>query len=520
MKADLLFHNGAILTMTASPQPEALAVADGRILALGSKSDFENLIDSSTKVIDLAGSALLPGFNDAHVHVWKVGHLRTTMLDLREQTTLEGIYAAVHERAAQLEPGTWLLGRGWNEAKLEGGAPVKSGLDIAAPNNPVVLTRTCAHIHTANSSALALSSITSETVAPAGGELDYSRGHAIETAYGLLQRAMPAPMVADYERYILAGLEHLRFLGVTSATDPAVDPVLLEAYRSLEAQNKLPIRVNVLFIRRPDGGSETYPLPEKFNSGFLRVDSVKFFADGGLSGATAAVSIPFRNTEQTSYGVLRFETEELYQLALEAHLAGFRIGTHAIGDRALDQILEVYSRLEREHPNGLRHRIEHFGLANQTHLAQAQKLGVFVVPQAIFLHELRTNFQKYVPTEFLEHCYNLRAMIDAGLTMALSTDGPVVRELDPLEGIKAAMLEPMVEGNGITLLESLQAYTLNGAIAQSDESNRGTLEVGKHADLVVISNPFTTKPEHWKLEKTFVAGLEITSPKSSKTDVL
>jgi predicted amidohydrolase YtcJ len=510
VNAELLFHNGKFLTMTDSLQPEALAVTNGKILAVGSKLELENLVDSSTKVIDLAGSALLPGFNDAHVHVWKVGHLRTTMLDLREQTTLEGVYAAVRERASQLEPGTWLLGRGWNEAKLIGGAPVKAGLDAVAPHNPVVLTRTCAHIHAANSSALALSRVTSETEAPAGGELDYLRGHAIETAYGLLQRAMPAPTVADYERYILAGLEYLRTLGVTSATDPAVDPVLLEAYRALEAQNKLPIRVNVLFIRRPDGGSETYPLPEKFNSGFLRVDSVKFFADGGLSGATAAVSIPFRNTETPSLGVLRFETEELYQLALEAHRAGFRIGTHAIGDRALDQILEVYARLEREHPNGMRHRIEHFGLANKTHLERAKKLGVMVVPQAIFLHELRTNFHQYVPTPFLEHCYNLRAMIDAGLTVALSTDGPVVRELDPLEGIKAAMTEPMVAGNELTLEESLNAYTLQAAIAQGDESNRGTLEVGKHADLVVMTDPFTTKSEHWKLEKTFIAGLEIT----------
>jgi predicted amidohydrolase YtcJ len=139
------------------------------------------------------------------------------------------------------------------------------------------------------------------------------------------------------------------------------------------------------------------------------------------------------------------------------------------------------------------------------------------------LHELRTNFQQYVPTPFMEHCYNLRAMIDAGLTMALSTDGPVVRELDPFEGIKAAMTEPMVAGNGITLEESLNAYTLQAAIAQGDEENRGTLEVGKHADLVIMTNPFTNKPEAWTLEKTFVAGLEIeiiTSPKSSKADVL
>jgi predicted amidohydrolase YtcJ len=508
LKADSLFYGGRILTMSADLEPEALAVADGKILAVGSKSELENLTDSGTKTVHLEGRALLPGFNDAHVHVWKVGHLRTTMLDLREQTTLEGVYAAVRNRAATLEPGQWLLGRGWNEAKLEGGAPVKASLDAAAPHNPVVLTRTCAHIHAANSSALALSRVTSATQAPAGGELDWERGHVLETAYGLLQRAMPAPTVADYERYILAGLEYLKSLGVTSATDPAVDPVLLEAYRSLEAQNKLPIRVNVLFIRRPDGGSETYPLPEKFVSNFLRVNSVKFFADGGLSGATAAVSIPFRGTEHLSHGVLRFETDELYALALEAHEAGFRIGTHAIGDRALDQILEVYERLERHRPNGMRHRIEHFGLANRSHLEKARALEVHVVPQAIFLHELRTNFARYVPEEFIPNCYNLRAMMDAGLNLALSTDGPVVRELDPLEGIKAAMFEPMVAGNGLTLLESLKAYTLNGATAQGDADNRGTLEVGKHADLIVMTDPLSTSAEGWKLERTLIAGIE------------
>ena len=113
-----------------------------------------------------------------------------------------------------------------------------------------------------------------------------------------------------------------------------------------------------------------------------------------------------------------------------------------------------------------------------------------------------------MPEEFIDSCYNLRAMMDAGLNLALSTDGPVVRELDPLEGIKAAMLEPMVAGNGLTLTQSLEAYTKNGAIAQGDLENRGTISIGKHADLVVMTDPFSTKPENWKLEQTFVAGLE------------
>jgi predicted amidohydrolase YtcJ len=505
---DQLFHNGPIHTISSQIPAEALLTRDGKIFAVGKLSDLETLTNSSTQKINLEGRALLPGFNDAHIHVWKVGHLRTTMLDLRGLTKLEDVYKAVSARAKTLEPGEWLLGRGWNEAILEGGGPTKAGLDQASPQNPVVLTRTCAHIHAANSSAFDHAKISLESEAPAGGQIEFERGWLFETAHGLMLRVIPAFTVADYEKFIRAGLEYLSSFGITSCTDPAVDPGLLEAYINLEARGELPIRVNLLFIRRPDGSSQTYPLPEKFVSDFLRCDSVKFFGDGGLSGATAAVSIPYQNLEPGSpvHGVLRFETEELYELALEAHEAGFRIGTHAIGDVALDQILEVYRRLAETHFSNIRHRIEHFGLPGKNHLELAKKLNVIVVPQPIFLHELRGNFLRYLPKEFVSRCYNLRSMFDAGLTVAFSSDGPVVAQVNPLENIKAAMLEPVSPNAEVTLPESLRAWTLNGAIAQGDESNRGTLEVGKHADLNVMTDPYSTTPEDWKLEQTFVAG--------------
>jgi predicted amidohydrolase YtcJ len=509
---DLLFHNGPIHTISSQIPAEALLTREGKILAVGKLADLEPLTNSSTQKINLEGRALLPGFNDAHIHVWKVGHLRTTMLDLRGLRKLEDVYKVVSARARTLGPGEWLLGRGWNEAILEGGGPTKAGLDQASPHNPVVLTRTCAHIHAANSSAFAHANISSETTPPNGGQIEFERGWLFETAHGLMLRVIPAFSVADYEKFIRAGLEYLSGFGITSCTDPAIDPGLLEAYRNLEARGELPIGVNLLFIRRPDGGAQTYPLPEKFVSDFLRCDSVKFFGDGGLSGATAAISVPYQNLEPGSpaHGVLRFDTEELFELALQAHENGFRIGTHAIGDVALDQILEVYKRLAETHTHNTRHRIEHFGLPGKNHLELAKQLNVIVVPQPIFLHELRGNFLRYLPEEFVARCYNLRSMFDAGLTVAFSSDGPVVAQVDPLENIKAAMLEPLSPNAEVTLPESLRAWTLNGAIAQGDEANRGTLEVGKHADLIVMTDPYSTAPEEWKLERTFVAGKEIT----------
>ncbi len=486
MKADTLIYGGTILNPGPVPgRLEALFIAGGKIVAAGKLSEIENLATPTTKRLHLEGRTLLPGFNDAHVHIWKVGQLRTTLLDLRGVGSLAELYQRVAERAQALQPGQWLWGRGWNEALLaERAMPDKAVLDRLAPRNPVLLTRTCAHIHAVNSRALQLAGITPETHIP-GGAIDFEQGILYETAYGLVFNAMPAPSQADYERWVLAGLEYLKSLGITSATDPAVDPPLYAAYRALDAAGKLPIRVNLLYIRRPDGGTETFPLPEKYVSERLRCDSVKFFADGGLSGATAAISQPYKTLEPPSYGILRFEEAELFELAREAHHQGFRIGTHAIGDRALDQVLRVYERLYQDSP-GPRHRIEHFGLAGPEHLAKARELGIIAVPQPIFLRELRANYQRYVPDDWLERCFNLRALFEAGLTVAFSSDGPVVRQVEPLKGLQAALHEPLIPGNEVSLEQALWAYTRGGAVAQGDEGNRGSLEPGKWTDLVIL----------------------------------
>lgn len=505
----MVLFNGAVLTLAGQNlSSSALAISDGRIVAVGHWNEVEPWIGPQTTLHDLEGKTVLPGFNDAHIHVWKVGQLRTNVLDLRGVDSLERLYQRVQERAATLEPGAWLLGRGWNEAVLkEGTSPTRSGLDNASPHNPVLLTRTCAHIHAVNSRALQVAGVTSSEQSPIGGELDLERGLVFETAYGLIFRAIPAFTQADYEGWILAGTHYLRGLGITSATDPAVDPPLYAAYRALDAKGLLPIRINLLYIRKPDGGNETYPLPEKCSSDFLRCDSVKFFSDGGLSGATAAVSQPYRNTEFASQGVLRFETQELFALMLEAHQAGFRIGTHAIGDVALEQVITVYERLYQEFPLSIKHRLEHFGLPGKDQLERVSKMGIFAVPQPIFWWELGDNFRRYLPDNFMERCYNLQNMLEHDIPVAFSSDGPVVREVSPLAGIQAACT---VGPGPVALEDALLAYTMGGAAAQGDSENRGTLEVGKWADLVVLDrNPREVgllELTSLKVLQTFVGG--------------
>ncbi|THF86173.1 amidohydrolase [Deinococcus sp. KSM4-11] len=487
-----LYHGGSIHPWADARAVEALLVRDGRVVAAGPLDGLD--VRGATRV-DLGGAHAFPGFTDAHVHVWKVGQLRTTLLDLREATSLDDLAGRVAARHAALPEGAWLWGRGWNEARL-GGAPTRDLLDRLAPGRPVLLTRTCAHIHAVNTPALELAGIQADTPAPAGGEIDFGRGILTETAYGLVYGAMPEPTQAQFETWILAGLDSLKALGYSAVTDPAVDPPLYAAYRALDAAGHLPIRVNLLSIRRPDGGAATYPLPDRHQSPMLRCDSVKFFADGGLSGATAAVSVPFKGTG--TRGVLRFDTDELYALACEAHTAGFRIGTHAIGDVALTQVLGVYQRLAREYPGGPRHRIEHFGLPNAEHLRLARALNVIVVPQPVFLHELRANYDRYVPDALAGQVFPLRAMFDAGLDVAFSSDGPVVRELRPMSGLAAAVAEPYVPGQAVTLPQALGAYTRGGAVAHGDGHERGTLASGKHADLTIIEgNLFDTEPHSW-----------------------
>jgi predicted amidohydrolase YtcJ len=378
----------------------------------------------------------------------------------------------------------------------------------------------------ANSRALELAGITAETPDPPGGvivrdEHGQPTGLLQETAMGLVMRIMPEPSDHEMANAIRSAHHHQLSLGITSATDPLLTPFHLRIYREMEARGDLLVRTNGLPIRRPDGGTETYPLPEKFASDMLRIDSVKFFGDGGLSGATARLSEPYKVTGEQ--GVLRFETEELTELAWEAHAAGYRIGTHAIGDVTLEQVIGVYESLSRRDVGTqravslqLRHRIEHLGLPSAEHLARCRALNVMAVPQTVFLPALGTNFRRYLPDHFLPRCYPVRAMLDAGLTVALSSDAPVVSDDNPLLGMKGAIDrkdgngEPLAPEQAITASEALYAYTMGGAIASGDADNRGSLTPGKWADIAVLSgDPLATPPDELldiRVDETYVGG--------------
>ncbi len=530
-----LFFNGNILTQDPSqPTAESVLVENDKIKLVGRQADLLPAISSSTQLFDLNSSTLLPGFHDAHIHVWKVGHLLTYMLDLRGVGSIRELQEKL-AAFAQKTDSQWVLGRGFNEANLaEQRLPTRSDIDEAVPDRPVWLIRTCAHVAVANSKALELAGITEQTQAPFGGAIGKDErgrltGIFSETALGLVANHIPPPTENEYRQMILAACQKLRSLGVTAATDPAVVPDLLAVYQKMALEDALSIRLDALAIRLPDGGKEALPLPEKFYHPFFRCDGVKFFADGGMSGATAALRRTYRGGKNK--GILRLDPAQFFALANEAFENGFRIGTHAIGDAALDLVIDIYQKLASfsDVPNVGRVlnpadvftnlRIEHVGLPTRKHLKIMAKHGIMGIFQPIFLAELGLNFRRYLPLSYLNKVYPIRQTLDAGVQIALSTDAPVVGELRPFLNIKAAMLrqdangEPINPAESISMEEALFAYTMGSAGASGEAENRGSITPGKWADLVVWSgNPLKMKVEELerlKPEAVFVAGEKV-----------
>jgi predicted amidohydrolase YtcJ len=518
----VILINGNVLTMDGGRMASAVSFQEGRIARVGDTKTLLSEAAPNSEVVDLGGRTVVPAFTDAHAHVWKMGHLLTSMLDLRRTTSIPSLIDDVKARDRQLPEGRWLTGRGFNEiAMLEKRKPTRDDLDLAAPHRPVVLTRTCGHIFVANSTALKLAGITSGTDAPAGGVIERDargepNGILHETAMGLISRVMPPPTASEYEAMVDAALKHQLSLGITASSDCGVVPELLEVYRDMDRRGVLPARVLVMPLRRVDGRKDPVPLPERHVSPMLRVDTIKFLVDGGLSGATAALSVPYRHAN--SKGTLRFDPKELRELCQETHDRGWRIATHAIGDVAIDIILEIYESLGA-HPQGLTHRIEHFGLPDKVQLRRAAKMAVISVPQTIFIYALGGNFLEMVPDELLPRTYPIRNMLDAGLAVALSSDAPVVEDDNPLTGMYAAITRRTHDGRtvaadqGITATEALYGYTMGGALAAGETDVRGSLTPGKWADVTVLSgDPLAVPPEELldlKADMTFLAGKKV-----------
>lgn len=525
-----LFTNGTIHTIDPEiPTVEAVLVGDdGRIVALGSREKLET---AEAELIDLKGKSLIPGFNDAHIHVSWLGLQLTRWVDARIHVSpdIPSIVQRYAERAASLPADTWIEGMGYNEALLpEGRHLTRADLDQASTTHPLYLVRSCGHVAVVNSRALALAGISAETPDPPGGVIlrdpnGEPTGILQETAMTLAQHLIPEPTSDEKKAAIAATTDYLLSLGVTAATDPDVMPDWIDIYRQMDHDGQLRMRLNLLASRR--SGDQIVPLPDKHVSDWLRLDSVKFFADGGMTSATAAISEPYRETG--TLGVMIYETEMMADMMWEAHHQGYRIATHANGDRAIEQVIGVYELVNQKEPRpDLRHRIEHLALPTKDHLKRCAELGVMVATQTVFLSAMGATFRRYMPERFYEIAYGVKDMQMAGLEVALSTDAPVVPDANPFLGLKAALDrhdhagDPLGDQQGITPAEALRAYTLSGAIMSGDENQIGSLSPGKWADMALLScDPLQTPAGELLscvVEETYVAGERVYQRQNDK----
>ena len=521
---NLFIHNANIISFQEGYNAsgnDAIAINGNTIEAIGRYQELKSLIQPGTQVIDAGGKTLMPGFNDSHIHIWKVGNLKTFMLDVRgvkSKDELVQLIKEYHQKNPHLQ---WITARGFNEAAWqEKSMPTKDELDKTGIEKPIYLMRTCAHIAVCNSKALEMAGINNTTVSPAGGTIQLGEdgtpnGILNETALGLVTNIIPPYSIEDLKIMIRACREELYQYGITAATDPAVDPLLIKAYKEMNEAGELGFRLNIFPIIFPDGSNEANPIPEPYSSDFMQINTVKFFADGGLSGKTSALKKQYKNSGEQ--GVLRLDKERYTQLSRQCMEKGLGVATHAIGDAAIEMVIDVYEQLHKDFPLAIK-RIEHLGLPEKKHLEAMAASNIACSMQTIFLDELGKNFMEYLDDDYLSQCYPVFSVLQHGILMSLSSDAPVVKNFNPLKGIYAAITRCTNEGaviaagESISITQAMKAYT-SSAAAIGGENRFGSLQTGKLADFILLDkNPLTTPVNditQIKVLQTFVDGKEV-----------
>ena len=304
-------------------------------------------------------------------------------------------------------------------------------------------------------------------------------------------------------------------MGITAVGEPGVDPRTVAVYQQLDAAGRLPLRCDIMAMTILPNGTRAAP-PAAWRGRFAKCDTVKLFSDGGLSSGTAALSIPYRNRHDC--GLPRFPAEQLAEEVRLVYESGLTVAVHSIGDRVIGELLEAFASARASaQPNpGQRLRIEHFGLPSAAQLARASELGVMVATQPSFLYDIGDTILFHLPEALVPQCYPFRAMVEAGLTVAFSSDGPVISDANPLLGMRSAALRRTRAGREIApeqalgAEQALWAFTAGSALVSGESARLGRLAPGFQADMVVLSgDPLALPPERLleiSAEQTWLAG--------------
>jgi predicted amidohydrolase YtcJ len=514
--ADLVITGGRIVTLDPErPEVEAVAARGQKIVATGSAADLAKLIGDTTEVIELEGALAVPGFIEGHGHFTGLGRSRM-ILDLTRVSNFDDIVEMVASAAAEAEPGAWILGRGWHQEKWSStpepnvsGLPYHHALSEVSPANPVFLTHASGHAALVNAAALELAGIGDDTPNPAGGEIVRSaEGHAIGVLRETAEDLVGVHMESDSDGTLLrraidlASRECLAN-GITSFQDAGSDFALVELLKTMAENGELSLRLWVMLSE--DNESLAARLPgyrvHRVGGDYLTVGGIKRLIDGALGSHGAWLLEPYTDLPG-SVGlniVTPDELRESARLALEHHL---QLCSHAIGDRAnrttLDVYEEAYASVPR--PRDLRWRVEHAQHLDPEDIARFAEIGVVAAMQPVHC----TSDGPWVPVRLGEErartgAYVWRDLLDSGAVIASGTDVPV-ESVDPIRSFHAAVTRLMANGTAfypeqaMTRMEALHARTLGAAYAAFEDDIKGSLEVGKLADVTVFSRDILALP--------------------------
>ncbi|HET9982965.1 MAG TPA: amidohydrolase, partial [Longimicrobiales bacterium] len=503
--ADLVLRHGKVVTVDDKlPMAQAVAVKDGRILAVGSDAEIGKLIGGATRVIELNGRLAVPGLIEGHGHYLGLGAAKM-QLDLTKARNFDDIVAMVGEAAKKAKPGEWITGRGWHQEKWDRvpqpnveGVPLHAALDAVSPDNPVVLTHASGHAGFANGKALALAGITRETPAPPGGDIvkdaaGEPTGLLRETAQRLVGQALgrsragrpAAEAEAEMRKQVeLAGHEALS-KGITTFHDAGSSFATIDLFRKMADEGKLPVR---LYVMARNQTNEEYDrlLPKYrmigYGRGFLTVRSIKHAIDGALGPHGAWLLEPYTDMP-SSTGNNTTDLDVIRRTAEIALKYDFQLNTHAIGDRGNREILDIYEAAFRAHPEkkDTRWRIEHAQHVSPQDVPRFKQLGIIASMQGIHA----TSDGPYVPKRLgdkraKEESYLWRTFLDEGVVVTNGTDTPV-EDVDPLASFYASVTRRMKNGEyfypeqRMTREEALRSYTLSNAYAAFEENVKGSL---------------------------------------------
>ncbi|HEX8920522.1 MAG TPA: amidohydrolase [Pyrinomonadaceae bacterium] len=506
--ADLVFKNGQIYTVNErQPRAEAIAVKGNRIIFVGSNAEVKRYEAKATRVIDLKGKTVVPGMTDAHNHLIGVG-LREMTLNLEGTTSLEDFLAKVKARVDRAKPGEWITGRGWIETFWKPPVfPTRQDLDKVAPNNPVFLDRADGHGAVVNSAALKIAGVDRNTQNPFGGEISKDKagepnGMLLDNAQDLVTRHIPQTTAAEFEQAILLGVKREIELGWCQIQDAGGSYADVALYRKLYGEGKIKLRI----YKAVHGPSESSAQLLREGAtigdfdGRFTLRTIKVVSDGALGSRGAALLEPYADKPETS-GFLTVKEEELQPMLTEALRRGIQVETHAIGDRANRFILDSYEKalaavpLDRRKIGEPRWRVEHAQIINPADIPRFARLGV--IPSMQPSHAIGD--LHFAPSRLgvkrLEGAYAWQSLIKAGSIIAAGSDAPVERG-EPMIEFYAAVARRDQKGfsgegwhpeQAVTREQALKMLTLWPAFAAFEEKLKGSIEVGKLADLTVLS---------------------------------